>query len=88
MYRSGYTGPMAVTPTQLRADLFHLLDQVLETGEPLEIKRHGRMLRLTVDQPESKLSRIKPNPDAFIGDPEDLVEFSPSEWDPDRALNP
>lgn len=79
---------MAVTPTQLRADLFHLLDHVLETGEPLEVRRKGRTLKIIVEQPVGKLERIKPNPNAFVGDPEDLVDFSPSEWDPDQQLAP
>ena len=77
-----------VTPTQLRADLFHLLDRVLETGEPLEIKRNGRILKLVVEQPVDKLSRIRPRKDAFLGDPEDLIDLKVWEWDVEQNLNP
>jgi len=85
---SPYDGCVAVTPTRLRADLFHLLDQVLETGEPLEINRKGRTLRVVVDQPASKLSRIRPNPDAYVGEPEELIGSSPSEREPERTPSP
>ncbi|MEQ6901038.1 hypothetical protein [Nocardioides sp. YIM 152588] len=81
----------AVTPSQLRADIYRLIDRVLETGEPLEIERKGRRLRLVPDVPKGKLSRLTPQPGLIIGDPDDLVEMDWSDvigWDPDRALNP
>jgi hypothetical protein len=73
----------------LRQDIYRLIDRVLETGEPLEIERKGRRLRLVPDVPADRLSRIRVDPDAIIGDAEELVaiDWSP-EWDPDRALNP
>lgn len=78
-----------VTASQLRQDVYRLLDQVLETGEPLEISRKGRTLRVVADQPTSWLERITPIPDLIHGDPEDLVHVDWSgEWDADRALNP
>ena len=40
-----------VTLTALRKDLFRLVDSVLETGEPLVIRRGGR--RLTLDWRET-----------------------------------
>lgn len=33
-----------LTPTQLRANLFQILDEILETGQPREITRGGRKL--------------------------------------------
>lgn len=33
---------MSVTPSQLRADIYRLLEEVLETGVPLEVERGGR----------------------------------------------
>jgi hypothetical protein len=35
-----------LTPSQLRQDVYRTLDQVLETGVPVEIERHGRRLRI------------------------------------------
>ncbi len=81
---------MAVTASQLRADVYRLLDQVLETGVPLEIERGGRRLRIVPAEPTdpagSKLERLKGrgNPDAVIGDPDDLIHMDwSSYWNPD-----
>lgn len=75
---------MTVNPTELRANLYQLLDQVLETGIPLEIERNGRRLRLVADPPTSKLDRLVPHPGTIVGDPEDLVEMDWSGyWSPD-----
>ncbi len=38
-----------VTPTQLRANLFQILDEVLESGEPCEVIRGKRTLRIVPD---------------------------------------
>lgn len=35
-----------MTLTQLRKDLFRAADQVLETGEPVVVRRRGRVLEL------------------------------------------
>lgn len=79
-----------VTPSQLRQDVYHLLDGVLETGEPLEIVRKGRRLRLVLDEPgPDRLAAIQVNPDVIVGDPEQLVSMDWSdEWDGDRRLLP
>ncbi|MAY95252.1 hypothetical protein [uncultured Nocardioides sp.] len=77
----------AVTPSQLRADIYRLIDQVLETGEPLSIDRRGRRLRLVPDVPTSKLDRLTPLDDLIVGDPDDLVSMDWSgHWDPETAL--
>lgn len=75
---------MTVNPSELRADLYRLLDKVLETGIPLEIERRGRRLRIVADEPSSKLDRLVPHPGTVIGDPEDLIEMDWSDyWNPD-----
>jgi hypothetical protein len=75
---------MSVSPSELRANIYRLLDQVLETGVPLEIERNGRRLRVVPDDPPSKLDRIVPHPDLVVGDVEELVEMDWSRyWHPD-----
>lgn len=65
-----------MTPTQLRRDLYRLLDEVLETGRALEVTRHGRRLRITPDAPPaSVLDQVAGNPGALVGDPDDIVEL-------------
>jgi hypothetical protein len=74
---------MVVTATELRQNIYRLLDEVLETGVPLEIERNGRRLRLIPSDARSKLDRLVPHDDYVVGDPEDLVHIDWSgEWRP------
>jgi hypothetical protein len=74
---------MAVSISKLRSDIYRLLDHVLESGEPLEIERRGKILRVTAEQPASKIDRIVPIPGLIVGDPQDLVSIDWSEqWKP------
>ena len=73
---------MRVTASKLRADIFNILDHVLETGEPVEIERRGQLLRIVPEQPRSKFDRLVRR-DAIVGDPDDLVSIDWSgEWRP------
>ncbi len=75
---------MAVNPSELRQNIYNLLDQVIETGVPLEIKRKGHTLKIVPSKPVSKLSTLKSNPESIVGNPEDLVNTDWSEnWKPD-----
>jgi antitoxin (DNA-binding transcriptional repressor) of toxin-antitoxin stability system len=62
-----------VTPTELRANVYQLLDEVLKTGVPLEIKKGDKKLRIVPVEKGDKLERLTPRPETIIGDPEDLV---------------
>lgn len=74
---------MAITPSELRRNVYRLLDQVLETGVPLEIERGGRRLRIVPSDPPSRFDRPGGNPEAIVGDPEDLVHLDWSgSWTP------
>jgi prevent-host-death family protein len=44
---------MKVTTTELRQNLYRIIDSVLETGEPVEVVRKGRAVRIV---PETKTS--------------------------------
>lgn len=48
-----------IKPSQLREDIYNLLDKVIETGVPLEIKRKGKVLKVMLDKKASKLSHLK-----------------------------
>lgn len=74
---------MAVTASELRQNVYKLLDQVLETGVPLEIERKGKLLRVAVADTRGRLQRLTPHSDAIVGDPEDLVHIDwLAEWNP------
>ena len=59
------THPTRLTASKLRANVYRVLDQVLETGVPVEIERHGRQLRIVPagagrSPAPRKLRRLKP----------------------------
>jgi len=71
-----------MTASQLRQNIYQLLDQVLDTGLPLEIERKGRRLRIVPESPRDKLDNLKRR-DCLVGDPEDIVHMDWSkEWRP------
>ena len=76
---------MAITASRLRENVYRILDEVLETGTPVEIERGGRRLRIIVVQDDigNRLDRLQSHPDAITGDPDDLVHLDWSgEWMP------
>lgn len=73
-----------VTPTELRANIYNLLDEVLETGAPLEIKKGGQRLMIVSLERVDKFSALIARPEFIQGDPEDLVEIS---WEDEINLD-
>jgi antitoxin (DNA-binding transcriptional repressor) of toxin-antitoxin stability system len=74
---------VAISASELRQNVYRLLDRVLETGEALEIERGGRRLWIVPAEPSAKVSRLAPHPGTIVGDPEDLVHVDwSSEWQP------
>ncbi len=63
----------SVTPTELEGNLYNLLDEVLNTGIPLEIERGGRRLRIIPVEAVDKLEGLVSRPDVILGDPDELV---------------
>ena len=73
---------MIVTASGLRQDIYRLLDQVIETGRPLEVRRGDKMLKIVAEKPVSKLCNLSPHK-CIRGNPEDLVHLDWSqEWKP------
>jgi hypothetical protein len=73
---------MTVTASVLRKDIYHLLDTVLATGKPLEVKRKSGMVKIIAEQSSPKMARLKKH-ECIQGDPEDLVHSDWSgEWRP------
>lgn len=74
---------MAVSASQLRQDIYRLLDYVLETGVPLEIERRGKRLWIVPADRRSKLDRVVGRPDFIVGDPDEIVHVDWSgQWQP------
>ncbi len=73
-----------ITATQLRKDVYRLLDQVVDSGEVIEVKRKGKLIRIEPAGGENKLESLKPHPDTICGDAEELVHMDWSDqWQPD-----
>ena len=76
---------MKLSLTKARADLYKIVDRVLETGVPVEIERHGRKIRIVSVRPKSKLDNLVKHPGTIIGDPDEIVHLDWSgEWTEER----
>ena len=64
---------MPITASELRNNIYRLLDRVVEEGKPLVIKRKGRLLKIICEAPPSKLSLLVPH-DCIQGDPDELID--------------
>jgi prevent-host-death family protein len=71
--------------TKVRANLYKIVDRVLETGNPVEIERRGKKVRIVAVRPLSKLDNLVKRPGTLVGDPEDVVHMDWSgEWSESR----
>ncbi|MFZ1769399.1 MAG: type II toxin-antitoxin system prevent-host-death family antitoxin [Caldilinea sp.] len=68
----------SITATELRSDIYNLLEEVLATGIPLEVTKGGRKLRIAAVEPVDKFADMEFRPDVINGDPGDLVHI---EWE-------
>ena len=66
-----------LNPSRLRADLYRVLDSVIDTGKPVEIERNGHVLRIALVPRTKKLDALVARPEFISGDPSDLVDV---EW--------
>ncbi|MBN1265251.1 MAG: type II toxin-antitoxin system Phd/YefM family antitoxin [Anaerolineales bacterium] len=64
-----------VTPTQLRENIYRYLDEVLETGIPLEISKGGRKLQIVPVDRIDKLKNLVHRPEVITGNPDDLADI-------------
>jgi hypothetical protein len=74
----------SITPTELRANIYQLLDEVLKTGVPLKIRKGDRTLTIWPDEKKDKLQNLVDRPHAIQGDPEDLAHIS---WENEVSLD-
>ncbi len=73
---------MALTASKLRENIYRILDRVLETGIPVEVKRKGRTLRIVPTDPPSRIGRLKRR-SYLLEDPEEIIHLDWSrEWRP------
>jgi hypothetical protein len=74
---------MTISASTLRGNIYNLLDEVLETGQPLVIERKGKLLQII---PRVKNVRVKDlvKHDCINGDPEEIIHMNwTEEWHSD-----
>ncbi len=74
---------MKITATSFRKNLYALLDRVIETGNPIDIERKGKIIRILAIEPKSKLSNLKKR-NVINGNPEDIISIN---WLNERGLH-
>jgi hypothetical protein len=80
MILSKQENTMPITASKLREDVYRILDEVIETGLPVEVLRKGTVLKIVPEKPVSKLARLKKR-NIFVGNPEDIIGMDWSrEW--------
>jgi len=73
-----------ITVTELRGNIYNLLDEVLNTGIPIEIDKGGKRLRIMPVDKVYKLQNLVSRPDVITGNPDDLVDIS---WEKEVNLD-
>lgn len=77
---------LATTASKLRANIYRMLDEVLETGQPLEIERNGKTLVIAPKEERSIWDRLPRREGFIVGDPDELIHIDwSSEWNPDPS---
>lgn len=77
---------LATTASKLRANIYRMLDEVLETGQPLEIERNGKVLVIAPKEEQSIWERLPRREGFIVGDPDELIHIDwSSEWNPDPS---
>jgi len=61
-----------ITPSELRKDLYNLLDQVILTGKPIEVKRKDKVVKIMVEPSRSKLDNLKRR-DILNCEPDEII---------------
>ena len=77
---------LATTASKLRANIYRMLDEVLETGQPLEVERNGKILVIAPKEKQSIWDRLPRREGFIVGDPDELIHMDwSSEWNPDPS---
>ena len=72
---------MTVKPSELRKNLFVLLDKCLVTGEHIDVPRKGGVVRIAAVRRRVPIADLQRRPEVVV-DGETLDSFSPAVWKP------
>jgi hypothetical protein len=72
-----------MTPTELRKNIYKILDTIAETGKAVEIERKGKVFKIICESTPSKLDKLrrKKHPKAYKGNSDEIITMDWSkEW--------
>jgi prevent-host-death family protein len=61
IFRAQHVHMKQVTLTELRRNIFRLIDEALATGEPIVVKRRGRTVTLVPEAVEARRGKLAPD---------------------------
>ena len=71
-----------ITPSELRQNVYNLLDQVINTGIPIKVKRKGKILKISIEEKPNRLQNLKKR-DIFNVEPDEIINNNwIKEWNP------
>ena len=50
---------MRISASKLRENIYNILDEVLDTGVPVEVIRKGKVVRITAEKRPATLARLR-----------------------------
>jgi len=72
-----------LSATELRANLYRILDHVARTGETVKIARGDKLIKIVPASPRDKLKRLIERTGYLKGNPDDIVQLDWSDqWKP------
>jgi len=72
-----------ITLTSLRGKIFKIFDKISETGEPILVKRKGKLIKIELIHQEKVTEKLFNQPfkkKAVNGNSDDLIDFKSWEW--------
>ncbi len=73
-----------VTPTELRSNIYKILDEINSSGISVEINKGGKRHKIEQVEKVDKLSNLERPPNFINGDPDDIVNIN---WEKEINLD-
>ena len=74
---------MAISATKLRADIYRVIEGVINSGVPVEIELRGRKVRIVPAEQRDKLANLVKRSGVIVGDPGRIDQartFDETKW--------
>ena len=74
---------MAISATKLRADIYRVIEGVINSGVPVEIELRGKRVRIVPAEQRDKLANLVKRSGVIVGDPgriDQAKAFDGAKW--------